>query len=105
MTLSQDLLVTPPFPVSVKVSMACIPENPSLACFPSVTPFAYTSHNVHYHYHPTFAELDLMDFNTIQYICYTASLSIANNSTHENLLGESNIRDLEAWALNALPLC
>ena len=103
-TLNQDLIVTPPFPVSVKVGFAFPPENPSLAFFSPVTPFAYTSHSLHYRYHPTIAELDPMDHNAVQYIRYTASSSISNSPIHENLLGESNIRDLEAWALNDLPL-
>jgi len=62
------------------------------------------SNHLHYRYHPTIAELNPEDYNTIQFIRYTASSSIANNYVHENLLGHSNIRDLEAWALAALPL-
>jgi len=96
--------MTPPFLVSVKVSIACILENPSLTFFPSVTPFVFTSHNLHFQYHPTIVELNPMDYNAIQYICYTASSSIVNGHIHENLLESSNIHDLESWALAALPL-
>ena len=103
-TLNQDLIITPPFPVSVKVGIVHIPENPSLAFFPSVTPFAYTSHNLHHRYYPTIAELEPLDYNAVQYIRYTASSSIGNSHIHENLLESSNIHDLEAWALAALPL-
>ena len=84
-TLNQDLIVTPPFPVSVKVGFTFHPENPSLAFFSPVTPFAYTLHSLHYRYHPTIAELDPMDHNAVQYIRYTASSSISNSSIHENL--------------------
>jgi len=72
---------------------------------PTVTPFAFTSHNLHNRCYPAISELDPMDCNTVQYTRYTASSSVANDHIHENLLEDSNIRDLEAWALAALPLC
>ena len=103
-TLNQDLIFTPPFPVSVKVGIAHSPENPSLVFFTPVTPSAYTSHSLHYRFHPTIAELDPLDYNPVQYIRYTASSSVANGHIHESLLENSNIRDLEAWALAVLPL-
>ena len=103
-TLNQDLIFTPPFPVSVKVGIAHSPENPSLVFFTPVTPSAYTSHSLHYRFHPTIAELDPLDYNPVQYIRYTASSSVANGHIHESLLENSNIRDLEAWALADLPL-
>ena len=103
-TLNQDLLVIPPYPVSVRSGAVFFPENRSLVYIPSVTPFAFTSQSLHYRYHPTIAELDPMDYNAVQYIHYTASSNVANNHIHENLLESSNIRDLEAWALDAFPL-
>ena len=103
-TLNQDLLVIPPYLVSVRSSAVFFPENCSLVYIPSVTPFTFTSQSLRYCYHPTIAELDPMNYNTVQYIRYTASSNIANNDIHENLLKSSNIRDLEAWALDALPL-
>ncbi|EDR11748.1 uncharacterized protein LACBIDRAFT_323910 [Laccaria bicolor S238N-H82] len=104
-TLNQDLLITPPYPVSVKSGEASFPNNRSLVSFSTVTPFAFTSHSLHYRYHPTIAELDPMDYNAVQYIRFNASSSIVNGHIHEHLLEDSNIRDLEAWALAALPLC
>jgi hypothetical protein len=89
----------------VKISIVRIPENPSLTFFSSVTPFAFTSHHLHYRYHPTIAEFDPMDSNPAQFICYNASSSVASGHIHDNLLESSNIRDLESWALTTLPLC
>ena len=103
-TLNQDLLVTPPYPFSVKSGVASFPDNRSLVYFQTVTPFAFTSRNLHYRYHPTIEELEPMDYNVVQYICFNASLSVVNSHIHENLLESSNIRNLEAWALAALPL-
>jgi len=103
-TLNQPLLSTPSFPVSVKAGVSVLPDNHSLVDVSTVTPYAFTSNHLHYCYHPTIAELNPEDYNTIQFIRYTASSSVTNNYVHENLLGHSNIRDLEAWALAALPL-
>ena len=63
------------------------------------------SSNLHYCYHPTIAELDPMDDNPIQYVCYTASSSIFQGHIHGTLLENSNICNLKSWALDALPLC
>ena len=103
-TLNQDLLVTPPYPVSVKNGNASYPENRSLVHFQSVTPYAFTSQSLHYRYFPTIGEIDPMDYNAVQYIRFNASSGVVNGHIHENLLESSNIRDLEAWALAALPL-
>jgi len=103
-TLNQDLLVTPPYLVSVKSSVVSFPDNRSLVYFQTVTPFAFTSRNLHYCYHPTIKELEPTDYNTVQYIHFNASSSVVNSHIHENLLESSNIHDLEAWALAALPL-
>ena len=103
-TLNQDLLVTPPFSVSIKTGNSSLPDNRSLVYIPTVTPFAFTSHNLHNRHHPAISELNPMDYNAVQFIRYTASSSIANNHIHENLLEDSNIRELEAWALAAFPL-
>ena len=103
-TLNQDLIITPPFQVSVKPGSSSLPYNRMLVHMPTVTPFAFTSHHLHNRYYPTISELDPMDCNAVQYTRYTASSSIANNHIHENLLEDSNIRDLEAWALATLPL-
>lgn len=103
-TLNQPLLTTPSFPVSVKLGQPVLPDNRSLIDIPTVTPFAFTSHNLHNRYHPIIADLEPMDYNAVQFIHYTASSSIANTHIHENLLGDSNIRELEAWALESLPL-
>ena len=103
-TLNQDLLVTPPYPVSVKSGEASFPDNRSLVSFLTITPFAFTSQSLHYRYHPTIAELEPTDYRAVQYIRYTASSSIVNSHIHESLLESSNINDLEEWALTALPL-
>jgi len=103
-TLNQDILVTPPYLVSVKGSIVCLPDNQLLVFLPSVTPSAFTSSNLHHHYHPTIAELKPMDYNPVCYICYTSSSRIFHGHIHENLLGSSNVSDLESWALDALPL-
>jgi len=104
-TLNQDLLVTPPYPVSVKSSIASFPDNCLLVYFPTITPFTFTSQSLHYRYFPTIKELNPMDFNTVQYIWFNASSSIVNGHIHKNLLESSNIHDLEAWALATLLLC
>ena len=103
-TLNQPLLTTPSFPVSVKAGISFLPDNRSLAYFPAVTPFAFTSHNLHHRFYPIIADLDPMDHNAVQFIRYNASSSIANTYMHENLLEDSNIRKLEVWAQEALPL-
>ena len=103
-TLNQHSIATPTFPVSVKAGVPVLPDNRALVDIPSVSPFAFTSHSLHYRYHPTIAELEPFDYNAVQFVRYTASSRIANNHIHENLLEHSNIRDLEAWALDALPL-
>ena len=103
-TLNQRLLTTPSYPVSVKAGVPIFPENRSLIDFPSVSPFAFTSHSLHYCFHPTIAELEPMDYNAVQFVRYTASSAIVKNHIHENLLEHSNISNLEAWALAALPL-
>ena len=103
-TLNQDLLITPPYPVSVKSGIVSFPDN-CLLYFLTVTPFTFTSHNLHYHYHPTIEELNPMDDNVVQYIQFNTSLSVINGHIHENLLESSNIRNLKAWALATLPLC
>ena len=104
-TLNQPLLTTPSFPVSVKAGVSVLPNNHSLVYFPSITPWVFTSHNLHHLFYPTIAQLNPVDHNTVQFIQYTASSSIANTHVHENLLEDSNIHKLEAWALDALPLC
>ena len=103
-TLNQPMLATPSFPVSVKAGVPVLPENRSLVYFPAVTPNAFTSHNLHHRFYPAIAELDPTDHNAVQFIRYTASSTIANTFVHENLLEDSNIRDLEVWALDELPL-
>ena len=103
-TLNQDLIVTPPYPVSVKSGVATLPENRSLSYFATVTPYAFTLRSLHYRYHPRIEELDPMDYNAVQYIRYSTSSGVVNDHIHENLLESSNIRDLEAWALAALPI-
>ena len=103
-TLNQPLLVTPPFPVSIKVGIAILPENRSLSYFSTFTPSAFTSQHLHYGYHPNIAELDPTDSNPVRYVRYTASSSVFQGHIHETLLEDSNIRDLESWALDALPL-
>ena len=103
-TLNQDLIVTPPFPVSIKSGDHSLPYNRSLVHMPTVTPYAFTSHNLHNRHYPVIADLEPMDCNAVQYIRYTACSSVANTQIHESLLQDSNIRDLEAWALDALPL-
>ena len=95
-TLNQHLITTPTFPVSVKAGVPVLPDNRALVDIPSVSPFAYTSHSLHYRYHPTIAELEPFDYNAVQFVRYTASSRIANNHIHENLLEHSNICDLEA---------
>jgi len=103
-TLNQPLLTTPSFPVSVKAGVSVLPNNCSLTYFLAVTPYPFTSHNLHHRFYPAIAELNPMDHNAVQFIRYTASSSIANTHVHENLLEDSNICDLEVWALDALPL-
>jgi len=103
-TLNQDILVTPCYPVSITSENPSLADNRSLVYFPSVTPFAFTSHHLHNRFHPTIADLDPNDYNTVQFIRYSASSSIIDNHTHENLIEESNIPNLEAWALAAFPL-
>jgi len=104
-TLNQPLLVTPSFPVSVKAGVLTFPENCSLSYIPTFTPSAFTSSNLHHRYHPAIAELDPMDSSPVHYVCYTASSSIFQGHFHESLTENSNIQDLESWALDALPLC
>jgi len=103
-TLNQSLLVTPSFPVSIKVGITVLPENRSLSYLPTFTPSAFTSQHLHHGYHPNIAELDPTDNNPVRYVRYTASSSVFQGHIHETLLGDSNIRDLESWALDALPL-
>ena len=102
-TINQDLVTTLPFQVSVKPGESFLPYNRMLVHMPTVTPFAFTSHNLHNRHYPTISELDPMDYNAVQYVRYTASSSVADGYIHENLLEASNIRDLESWALDALP--
>jgi len=75
-TLNQDMLVTPPYPVSVKNGEPYLPENRSLAYLPTIVPSAFTSSNLHHRYQPTIAELDPTDLNPIRFIRYSASSSV-----------------------------
>ena len=102
-TLNQDLLITPPYLFSVKFGDMSLADNRSLVYLSTVTPSAYTSSNLHHRFYPTIAELDPNDNNPIRYIRYTASSSVFLGHVHETLLKSSNVRDLEAWALDALP--
>jgi len=103
-TLNQDLIITPPYPVSVKIGEVFLPDNHSLIYLPTITPSAFTSHNLHNRYHPSISELEPNDFNPIRYLCYTTTLSVFHGHIHETLLENSNVCELEAWALVALPL-
>ena len=102
-TLNQDLLITPPYPFSVKFGEMSLADNRSLVYLSTVTPSAYTSSNLHHRFYPTIAELDPNDNNPIRYIRYTASSSVFLGHVHETLLKSLNVRDLETWALDALP--
>lgn len=104
-TLNQPLLITQIFLVSIIVGVPILPDNWLLVDFATVTPYMFTLNSLHYHYHSTIAELNLMGYKAIQFISYTTSSSIANSHILENLLEDSNIHDLEAWVLTALPLC
>jgi hypothetical protein len=103
-TLNQPLLVTPSFPVSVKAGVPIFPKNRSLSYFLTFTPSAFTSSNLHHCFHPTIEELNPTDCNPIRYVRYTVSSSIFQGHIHESLLENSNIQDLESWALDDLPL-
>jgi len=103
-TLNQDLLVTPPFPVSIKVSVARLPDNPSLTFIPTIKPLSQASASLHSRYLPAISELDPTDYNSVQYVRYTSSSSLVNEGAHENLIKTSSINVLESWALAALPL-
>jgi len=102
--LNQDLLIAPPYPVSVKIRESSLPDNRSLVYLPTITPSAFTSNNLHSQHHPTISEFEPNDLILIRYIHYTASSSIFTGHIHETLLENSNIHDLETWALDALPL-
>jgi len=104
-TLNQPLLATPVYPVSVKARVPLLPDNHSLSYMPTFTPFAFTSSNLHHRFFPTIVELNPLDHNPIQYVRYTASSSIFQGHVHECLLERTNIRKLESWALDNLPLC
>jgi hypothetical protein len=104
-TLNQALLVTPPFPVSIKVGTARLPDNPSLTFIPTVKPLSQTSASLHSRYLPTIAEFNPTDYNSVQYVRYASSSSVVNERVHRNLLETSSINVLESWALAALPLC
>ncbi|KIJ91056.1 hypothetical protein K443DRAFT_100525, partial [Laccaria amethystina LaAM-08-1] len=103
-TLNQDLLLTPPFPVSVKVGVALLPDNPSLTFIPTVKSLSLTSTTLHYRYLPAIAELNPTDYNTVQYVRYTSSSSMVNEGVREDFIETSTINVLESWALAALPL-
>ena len=64
-TLNQDLLVTPPYPVSVKKGESSLPDNRQLVHFPTIIPYAFTSHNLHNRYHPTMSELEPNHLNPV----------------------------------------
>lgn len=102
-TLNQDLLKTPPYLVSIKLGHSALPDNRSLVYLPTVIPSAFTSHNLHSRFYSTISELEPTDLNPVRYIRYTSSSSIFTGHIHEALLENSNIRDLETWALAALP--
>ena len=104
-TLNQDLLITLPYLFSVKFGDISLADNRSLVYLSTITPSAYTLSNLHHRFYPTIAELDLNNNNPIRYICYTASSSVFLGHIHETLLKSSNICNLEAWVLDALPLC
>ena len=104
-TLNQDLLVTPPYPVSVKIGESALPDNRSLTYLPTITLSAVKSSILHSQYHPSISEFEPNDNNPVRYICYTASSNVFRGHIHESLLENSNIRDLKTWALAALPFC
>ena len=103
-TLNQDLLITPPYPVSVKIGESSLPDNRSIVYLPTITPSAFTSHHLHSRFHPSIAELEPNDINPVRYIRYTASSSVFLGHIHATLLEDLDIRNLETWALAALPL-
>ena len=102
-TLNQDLLITLPYPFSVKFGDMSLADNHSLVYLSTITPSTYTSSNLNHRFYPTIAELDLNDNNPIWYIRYTASSSVFLGHVHETLLKSLNVCNLEAWALDALP--
>jgi len=100
-TLNQAMLATPLFPVSVKPGIAFLPDNRSLSYIPTLTPSAFTLHNLHHRYHPNISELHPTDNNPVRYVCHSASSRVLfQGHIHKTLLENSNIRDLESWALD-----
>ena len=102
-TVISTLNKTPPYPVSVKIGESTLPDNRSLVYLPTIVPSAFTSHNLHNRFHSTISEFEPTDLNPVRYIRYTSSSSIYTGHIHETLLENSNISDLKAWALAALP--
>ena len=96
--LNQDLLVTLPYPVSVKIGESALPENCPLVYLLTVILSACSLHNLHGQYHPTISKLKPNELNPVWYIHYTGSLSIFPGHIHETLLENSNIHNLETGA-------
>jgi len=103
--LNQDLLITPPYPVSVKIGKVFLLDNRLLIYLLTITPSAFTSHNLHNKYHPSISELKPNGFNPVWYLRCTATSSVFHGHICETLLRDSNVHNLEAWALTVLPLC
>jgi len=103
--LNQDLLITLPYPVSVKIGKASLPDNRPLVYLLTIALSAFTSQNLHSWYHPSISEFNPNDYNPVRYTWYTASSSMFHSHIHETLLENSNISDLKVWALTTLPFC
>ena len=99
-TLNQSGLTTPPYPVSVKFGNAFLPSNLSLSLAPSLTVHHIDSSHLHCGTLPSIANLQPSKntfVSEVQYQSYTETEAI-------RYIGSTNVADLEAWALETIPL-
>jgi hypothetical protein len=103
-TLNQPLLITPSFPVSVKVGDAFLPENRSLSHVPTITSTSLLNPNPHFGFYPSIEELNPGLDRSVHCIRYNASSDMVITQNRQNYIAKTSIEDLESWALDALPL-
>ena len=103
-TLNQSILATPPYPVSVKFGKASLPKNISLSYTPSFTVHRADESHIHLHSLPTIADLQPSEGTYVSNVGYNSSSQTEFNYSPEFFIETTNIKELEVWALESLPL-
>jgi len=99
-TLNQSNLTTPPYPVSIKFGKAFFPSNLSLSFAPSLTVHNVDDSHIHRRTLPTIVDLQPTKNTYISEVQYQS----CSEATSLRYIDSSNVADLQAWALETIPL-